>query len=425
VKKKLFYGWWIVISCVVMSIWAGGINYGITSFVNPIVQEFGWTYFAVSLAASFRSVEMGILAPVTGFLADKFGSRRVAFAGGLICGIGLMMLSATQSLAMFYAGFIVLAVGLSGGGQSVTTTAVANWFKKHVGRATGFAVAGYGIGGLSLPFIAWLVVQHGWRTALVILAIATWLIILPTSLVLRHKPEQYGYSPDGEGAPPATTPMKRSGESTPVTGDATAKSAIRTKAFWLLAMVFAIQQAGTQTVTFHIMPFTSSLGIIPAIGAVVAMFIPLSSVVGRLSLGWLSDSFGKPRMLIICFLLQSVGLVILSYGSTLWHLAAFVLLFGPAFGGGVVLRAALVRTRFGRSAFGSIQGLVIGAMTVGGLIGPSLAGAIYDARGSYQLAWLILAAASLTAALAVMIGKNSLTVTPEESVVKPSVNPAG
>lgn len=106
-----------------MALWAGAIFYGITAFIKPIADELGWSYLAISLAASIRSVEMGLLAPIAGFFTDRFGPRKVTSLSCLIIGAGLFLLSRTDSIAMFYFAFFVIAIASSGIGQAVTRTA--------------------------------------------------------------------------------------------------------------------------------------------------------------------------------------------------------------------------------------------------------------------------------------------------------------
>jgi MFS family permease len=347
---------------------------------------------------------MGLVAPVTGFLTDRFGPRKLTFLSGLIGGAGLLLLSQTHSLTFFYVAFIVFSLGLSGLGQAVITTAIANWFKKKIGQATGFAVAGYGAGGIFLPLIAWLIANYGWRNTVFILGLGTWLVVLPLSTLLRHKPEQYGYLPDGE----IPTDQKATQRTKMVNVEFTTAHAVRTKTFWLLASVFAIQFMVLQAVTLHIMPFCASANLSIETSAMVAMFIPLSSIVGRLSGGWLGDISGYTKALAMSFLLQSVGLVFLFYGYSLWQFVVFLVFYGPAFGATLVLRSAIVRECFGVRSFGSIQGLIIGFMTVGGIIGPAFAGWVFDTKGSYQEAWLIFVAAMLVAMVMILVGKQSL-----------------
>ena len=359
-----------------------------SAFFNPIVEEFRWTYWVVSLAASLLAVELGILAPIAGFLTDRFGPRKVIFCSTLLSGIGLFLLSRINSLLVFYIAFGILSIGLSGFGQIVTTTAVANWFDKKVGRATGFAIAGYGAGGILMPLIVWLIAHWGWRMSFAILGIATCLILLPTSLLLRHKPEQYGYFPDGEiSDPPETTQNETE---TIYSGEVafTAIHALRTKTFWLLGFALTIQLMVFNTMIVHIMPYFASMGLPRGRAALVAMFIPLSSIVGRLSFGWLGDLFDKRYLLVMCLLFEIIGLAFLSYAEALWHLIIFLAFFGPALGGTVALRSIILREHFGRRALGSIQGLITALMTIGALVGPAYAGWVFDVRGGYQMVWL-------------------------------------
>jgi MFS family permease len=387
-KKPFFYGWWIVISCTIISFWGGGAFYCLTCFVKPIVEEFGWTYLAVSLALSLRSMELGLLAPVTGFLADKFGPRKITFCSTLIAGAGFALLSQTNSLAVFYVAFGILSIGATGFGQVVTMTAVANWFNKKISRATGIVVSGYGAGGILMPLIAWLTTRYGWRETLILLSLATCVILLPISLIVRDKPEEHGYLPDGESpsSPQAWQPEMDSVYSTEV--EFTAGQALKTRTFWFIGFTFAIPFMVYGAVAVHVMPCFASLGLPGEKAALVAMFIPLSTIVGRLAFGWLGDILNKKNLFAATLFLQAIGLAFFYAAGTLWQLVVFLVFFGPAYGGTVTLRSAILREYFGRRAFGSIQGLITTVMTVGGIVGPAYAGWVFDTRGSYKMGWL-------------------------------------
>jgi len=368
-----------------------------SAFFNPIVEQFRWSYLVISLAASLLAVELGILAPIAGFLTDRFGPRKVIFCSTLLSGAGLFLLSRINSLLVFYIAFGILSIGLSGFGQVVTTTAVANWFDKKIGRATGFSIAGYGAGGILMPLIVWLIAHCGWRMSFAILGIATCLILFPTSLLLRHKPEQYGTFPDGEiSDPPETTQNETE---TIYSGEVafTAIHALKTKTFWLLGFALTIQLMVFNAMIVHIMPYLASMGLPRDRAALVAMFIPLSSIVGRLSFGWLGDLFDKRYLLVMCLLFEMIGLVFLSYAEVLWHLITFLAFFGPALGGAVALRSIILREHFGRRSLGSIQGLITALMTIGAIVGPVYAGWVFDVRGGYQMVWLTFIGAILAA----------------------------
>jgi len=110
--KGIFYGWWIVVASFFIAFYIGGaIFFGFTAFFEPIVEEFDWSYTAVSIGVALRGLEMGILAPLIGFLVDRFGSRRLVIFGVITVGFGLILISQTQSLIMLYAGFLLSFLG--------------------------------------------------------------------------------------------------------------------------------------------------------------------------------------------------------------------------------------------------------------------------------------------------------------------------
>ncbi|MEW6142281.1 MAG: MFS transporter [Chloroflexota bacterium] len=404
-RPGFFYGWWIVVTAAVISFWGGVGFYCITAFIKPVVDQFGWSYLEVSIAGSLRSVEIGLIAPFVGFLADRFGPRRVALVGGIIGGLGYITLSLTNTLLIFYLGFFIYSIGLTGMGHGVTVTAVANWFRKKAGRAIGLTLIGYGLGGIFLPIIVWMIGAYDWRTTLVVLGLATWAIVIPAAVFLRHRPEELGLLPDGEkaGAGAAITVTKGQPAAA---DDFTVRRAVKTRAFWVLSVVFLVHMGVTSAVTLHAMPFFISVNLPPELGAVIGMLIPVTSIAGRLVFGWLGDRYGHRRVLFAAMALQGVGLTFFALGTQLWQFVVFLALYGPAFGGTFVGRPALQREYFGRAAFGSIQGMILAVTQVGGLTAPVLAGWVFDVNKSYQLIWLVFAAVTFaTGPLLLLAGK--------------------
>ena len=172
---KVFFGWWIVGASVLIAMYVGGtIFYGFTAIFEPITKEMGWSYTQVSLAASLRGLEAGLTAPVIGVLADRWGPRRLIFGGTLITTMGLILLSRTTSLGMFYGSFALISVGMSCCTMTVLTTAVANWFQRKVGLAIGIAVSGFGLSGLLVPIMIKLIEMYEWRMTMGILGLTVW-----------------------------------------------------------------------------------------------------------------------------------------------------------------------------------------------------------------------------------------------------------
>ena len=192
--KQIYYGWWIVLASFMVAFYvAGTIFYGFTAFIEPLANEFGWSYTQISLAASLRGLEMGLLAPLVGILVDRFGSRKLLFSGVIVLGFGIILFGLTQSLAMFYGAFILIAFGAGGCTSVVTMTAVANWFDKNVGKAMGATSSGFGASGLIIPAIVWMIAAFGWRTALIVLGLGMWILGVPAAFIMRNKPEDDGY----------------------------------------------------------------------------------------------------------------------------------------------------------------------------------------------------------------------------------------
>ena len=388
--SRIFYGWWIVGAALLVALYVGGVVfYGFTAIFEPIANDMGWSYAQISLAASLRGLELGILAPVTGILTDRLGPRRLIFGGATITALGLFMLSRTTSLATFYGAFALIAIGMSATTLTVLMTAIANWFRLKVGIASGIAMSGFGFSGLMVPLIVRLIEVYDWRTTMIVLATGMLIIVLPLSFVFRHRPEHYGYSPDGRKEVPLT-PGINATQPQAQEFNIQASQALKTATFWRMAITFMIHALLVSTVITHVMPYLSSIGISRSRASFVAMILPIMSVGGRLSFGWLGDKYGRRRTVAAAFAMMTAGMLLFSYASTvgIWLLVPFILLFGIGYGGSTATRPSMVAEYFGRAKYGTILGLIVGINAVGAFVGPPLAGWVFDTWDSYHGIWL-------------------------------------
>ena len=382
---NLFYGWWIVAASFLTALYVGGVVfYGFTAFFEPIANEMGWSYTQISLAASLRGLEIGLLSPFVGILADRWGPRRLIFGGVLITVAGLLLLSATKSLIMFYGAFALLAIGVSACTVTVLLTAIANWFQRKMGIASGIAICGFGFSGLLIPVIVRLIAAYDWRTAVTILAWGMMVMVLPLSLFFRHRPEQYGYFPDGQKQGTVAYPDE-SGTRQVVEVEVSVKQALKSGVFWRLALSRMYHMMAVAAIITHVMPYLSSIGISRSQSSLVATVIPLMSIFGRLGFGWLGDKFNRRLAATASFIMLGSGVLCFAYASTMsiWLLVPFLVLMGIGYGGSNALLPLLGRAYFGRTNFGSIYGIMESIGTIGGIIGPALAGWAYDNWGSY------------------------------------------
>lgn len=385
-SKKIFYGWWIVFACFLISLYVSSvIFYGFTAFFEPLVEDFGWSYTQISFAASLRGLEMGLLFPLIGFLVDRFGSRKLIFCGVVVVGFGLLVLSFTQSLAMFYGSFLLLGFGVGGVSSVVSMTVVANWFRKKVGIALGVMMSGFGASGLLVPVIVRLIDVYNWRNTLIILGLGMWSLGIPLSFVIRNRPEQYGYLPDGT----SSSDQGGDNEIQDKAVEIGVKEALKKKSFWYLNIAETIRFMALAAVVTHVMPYLSSVGISRASAGLVAGAIPLFSIIGRFGLGWLGDILDKKYVMAMALLSMSLGMLAFGYVRVMWLLFLFLVLFSSGSGGSMVLRGAILREYFGRDSLGKILGITMGFASIGGIIGPILAGWVFDTLGSYHLIWFV------------------------------------
>jgi len=417
-RRKVFYGWWMVAAATTLNIFSGGtFGYGFTVFFNPIRNTFGWSAAATSVAFTLQRFESGVLEAVAGFLVDKVGPRKLMLGGWSVVGLGFLLMSRINSLWTFYGTFMIVATGMSFATFIVIFAAIANWFDKKRSRAMTVVVTGFGFSGVLVPLVALGVSELGWRETLVIVGFVAWAIGIPLSLLMRHKPSQYGYLPDGEELGQARESAavlrlqsssggagQRSASSVP---GLTVKAALRTRVFWLLSLVFLLQHTAVSPVMVHIVPYLESVGVPTTLATTTVTGVTICSLIGRLGFGFLGDFANKRYLITIGIALQTLGVLVFSFieNERAWLIIPFLLTYAPGFGATIPLRPALQADYFGTANFGAIMGAMTLASMVGGLASPVIAGWIFDVMGSYRLAWQLFALVSVLAVPMMLLAK--------------------
>lgn len=386
--NRLFYGWYIVAASVVMNAYITVVfGLGFNVFFLPILTEFGWSRALTSGAFSLRSLESGLLAPIIGFLVDRWGPRSVIFIGVFLVGTGMIMMAYIDSLWGFYVAFLIAALGGSGAGHGVSwVVAVAKWFNRMRGRALGIAMLGPVIGGPLLFTIAILDEYFGWRIATLVLGIGVWIIGLPLALVARTEPRAYGYFPDNEK--PKNDLDTQDNVDGQVPSGMSVSEALMTSDFWVLTILFALMFLGISGLMVHLIPLLEDFQYSPTEAATILGVLFLLSGLGRVFSGFMADTLDYRIVLITLVLFQILGLLILTRLSepNIWIVLIFTLTFGIGFGGTIPLRPFVIMQIFGGKSFGSLQGLLqVGAIGAG-VVGPVFYGWIFDTTGSYDLA---------------------------------------
>jgi len=374
---------------------SGSFFYGFSAFFNPIIAEFQWSAAATATALSLQRTEAGIAGPFVGFLVDRYGARGVMLVGTVITSLGFFYLARIHSLPTFYLAFGIVALGFSMASMITTTAVVGNWFLRLRSRAMTVAFAGGGMGGIMVPAIVWGISSFGWRAITDWIALITLVIGIPVALIMRHRPEAYGYLPDGRQPDTEETaggdPNSLADDSAELEEpDFTVRQILRSVAFWQLTMSMGVVGMVMGTVVVFSIPAMESFGLSSATAGVVVLFLSVFNLAGRFLLGFLADKVDKRRVLAFTYLLIGLGSLAFATIQRPWQIVLFLFLYPPGHGGTVPVRFALLADYFGRRSFGTLVGLTMTLTAVFGIIGPVFTGWMFDVTGSYRMAFIIM-----------------------------------
>ena len=381
--------------------------YGFTSFINPIIATFGWSYSQIALAITVRSATVGVLNPFIGALADRWSARKLLIIGAIIMGIGYFVLSRISGIALFYTAYVIIGLGGALAIQLVPQTTIARWFRKNLGKAngiTGFSVA---LGGVAVPLLVMVIDSYGWQDTFLFAAIGTWILIIPMAFLFRNKPEEYGQYPDG------TLPAESNGSqfvSLDING-MNVRDAVKTRSFWLIGFGLMVQGGGSLTILAHLMPYLIGAGMEKQQASMVVMAVAIVGLVARLPVGWLMDIMSRRNLIGLSIGLSSMSFLLLWTIKTDSHfliILAFAIPFGIG-NGSLWVRSALIRDYFGTKNFGIVYGLLMSFVTIGAGLLPPITGWVFDEYGQYWPAFVSLAALNLLGAgLTFIIPSSSL-----------------
>jgi len=389
-RDRFFYGYAVVMAAFLIMVVTQGMLYSFGVFFKPLSAEFGWTRAVTSGAFSLSTILKGALYILTGRLNDRIGPRAVMTGCGLFLGLAYLLMSHTNAiwhLYLFYG--VMVAVGMSGGFVPMLST-VSRWFVRRRGLMVGIVAAGSGLGTLIVPPLAnWLISSYDWRTSYAIMGAAALVIIVVAAQFMKRDPSRTGRLPhERKETSPATSEHEASGF--------LYAQAVRTGQFRVLTVAAFALGLCHYIIMVHIVPHATDLGMSTAGAASILAAIGIANVAGKVLAGGAGDRLGSKKASVLCFALASCSLVVLLLADSLWAFYLFAGIFGFAVGGLLSLLALLVADQFGLRSHGVILGSVVFALDIGGAVGPTLAGYIFDVTGSYQPAFLFCLGVSIT-----------------------------
>jgi len=386
--SRFYYGWVVVIASFLMTFMFFSIQYNFGVFSKPLLDKFGWTRALTSGAFSLYMIVHGLSAILMGTLSDRYGPRITFGVSGFLGGLGMVLCSQIVDLWQFYAFFgLLIGVG-TGAAFSPPMSTTAKWFVKRRGLALGIVASGIGFGTLIMsPVANYLISAYGWQMAYIIVGFIAWIVLIPTALMIKAGPVENN----------ALSYSKNKEEGGNVSDEWDTSEAVKTRSFWLFLFSNLLWVLCLQMVMVHIYYYATDIGAPSMIAAGVLALIGGFSVLGRLVIGGASDRIGTKRAWLFCLVCQIVIMFWLTMSESVWTLYLFAPVFGFSYGGIVPLVPAITGEFFGTKNLGAIIGFMGFGPTIGGVLGPFIAGYIFDVTGSYYFAFLLGVAATIMA----------------------------
>jgi OFA family oxalate/formate antiporter-like MFS transporter len=390
-ELRFFYGWVVVIAAFLVTFISFSIRYSFGIFSDSLLEEFGWTETLIFGASLFSTIVGGLSNIVMGRLSDRYGPKITFGVNGFLVGLGLVLCSQISALWQLYV-FSSLLIGVGMGVAFAPTMATTSrWFDKRRGLALGIVTSGIGIGTLVMsPAITHFISAYGWRSAYLIVGFIAWIILVSAAFMLKSGPVKNN----------ALSHDKNRKEGKNSNEGWGALEAAKTRSFWLVLFSNSLWNLCLQMVMFHIFLYARrGIGTSSMVAAGVLSLIGVGSIFGRIAVGAASDRIGTKRVWLFSLVCQVVTMFWLTEAKNVWMLYVFAPLFGFSYGGLVPLIPAIDAEFFGTKNLGAIIGLIGIGATIGGALGPFLGAYMFDLTGSYYLAFLLGAVATVVATI--------------------------
>jgi MFS family permease len=395
-RLPFFYGWLIVaIGFVTMSI---GVNArtGFSLLYPPILAEFGWDRALTAGAFSFGFLVTAVASPLLGRAMDRYGPRVCVELGVAMMGAGLLLAALGTEPWHFYATLGVLvgagSICLGYNGQALF---VPNWFVRRRALAISITYAGVGIGSITLlPWLQTVIDGGGWRTACTSMGLLILVVLAPLNLLLAKRPADLGLQPDGDAAPVAGGPARRSNvvDAAWAAVAWTPRLAVRTARFWWVAAALFFALYAWYAVQVHQTKYLVEIGFDASLAAWALGLVSLVAVPGQIALGHISDRIGREAVWTVgCVGFALCYALLLALQAAPSPLLLYTMVAAQGFlGYGMTsVMGPIVQEIFEGPRYGAIFGLLMVFSIVGGATGPWLTGLLYDLHGDYGLAFAI------------------------------------
>jgi MFS family permease len=388
-----YYGWFVLSLCFLTTLTSAGVRSSPSVLIHPLEAEFGWSRALIASAISMNLLLFGVASPISGWLIDRYGPRKV-----MLGSLGLLIIGVSGTMAMnqFWQFFLVwgVIVGFGAGGVgSVLTATVGNrWFVARRGLALGILGSASSTGQIIfLPLFMAMITYAGWRMGSMALIIVAITLLPLIYLFMRDDPSEVGLEPYGAGQPgTASTVAAASLRGVPAkNATITAREVVSHPTFWLLAGSFFVC-GGTANglIGTHLIPHEIEMGIPQIAAASLLGVMGALNMVGTIFSGWMIDRVQPQRWLALVYALRGLSLLLLPFVQDYFGLIVFAVIYGLDWFATVPPSMALTADTFGKQNVGKVYGWIFLSHQVGAAIMASAAGALRTWIGDYQFAFL-------------------------------------
>jgi MFS transporter, OFA family, oxalate/formate antiporter len=396
-SSQVFYGWWVVLAAFLNLFFGVGIVfYCLPRFYASLEDSLGFTRSQVTQGMLLGFLIVAPFFGLLGALIDRIGARQVIRFGIVLVALPLVLLGGISRLWHYYVLCIAEVVGYVLAGPIPNQVLVSNWFRVKRGRAMGYAYLGLGVGGVVAPILAdQLIARFGWRRGFEIIGLIIFVVLFPIAQwVTRSSPGEMSLPPDG------STPENPS-TIAPSLPAVDLGPAVRTANFWLILLGSTLIIGAIGTVIQQFVLFLRDQGYSTAQASRVLSGLLFSGLAGRVVVGFFADRFDKKNVMALFYVLLALSIPLLFLARLPAALWGFAAVFGFAMGADYLLIPLVTADCFGLKALGKLLSLIIMADSLGQWFGPMLAGRIFEATHSYNLAWSIITSAGILGAGAI------------------------
>ena len=407
IQKKIpfYYGWIIVAgSGSTMFVRNAAATLTIAVFVYPMSEDLGWSRTLIVGASSLAGILSVFISPLSGYLIQKYGSKKILFSSVLLLGLTTLLISRTFSPITFYILFAIGRIIFSSPIQIGASTVVTKWFVNNRGKATGILGLLHSLGMGLFPLFAQLIMDldgnnlDSWRLSWIWIGVSVWIISFPlVFFTMIDDPKKLNIK---ESKYLSQNTQKNSDRNE---SSISLKGAFKSKAFWLLSMVGFLTYFIHTGVNIHQAAYLIDKGLNPLIAASALTIMALGTGFGSVITGWATDKFSSKTVYFFGSLWLGISAILFLFVSSVLSAYIVAFLFGMALGGLLVIPPVLLADIFGKDNIGAIRGYTEPFVSAGQAIGGISAGLIYDLSGSYQMTFPLFGILALVACILIII----------------------